>query len=252
MRPGAGPTAQTAMSRASRTSSVRRWSAIAPADDAATEGVERRPRGRGSPPTSGLGDVGDPQPVRAGGAEVALDEVGAGRGAAVADRRAAKPAPVDARVGRAARISRATRLRDDTDARRPAGRRGCGARRRCRGSGVGPPIWSSSASARARARTRAPGVVAAPGDAQHAAQGADTGMAFSARRTGTAHRVPSVSLAKKAAAFFRISRSSRAPSLAAAARRAPRSSRERARRAPVPSRITERLVLIPAQRLADD
>ena len=46
---------------------------------------------------SGARDVGDPEPVGPGGAEVALDEIGERRGVLGADRRAHEPAAMDAR-----------------------------------------------------------------------------------------------------------------------------------------------------------
>ena len=54
-----------------------------PADDLAAEGVDHEGEEQVALPAAQVGEVGDPEPVRARGAEVALDQVGPAVGAGV-------------------------------------------------------------------------------------------------------------------------------------------------------------------------
>ena len=69
----------------------------APADDPAAPGVDDRGEVAGATPCRELCDVGDPEPVGAGGREVAVHEIGEGRGILGADRRPDEPPAMDTR-----------------------------------------------------------------------------------------------------------------------------------------------------------
>ena len=71
----AGRRCPTAMSSASSTSSVRRWSAHRPPHHPAAEHIEHDGQIQEPRRARDVGDVGDPQPVRPLGLEATLDEV---------------------------------------------------------------------------------------------------------------------------------------------------------------------------------
>ena len=66
-----------------------------PTHDPAAEGIEHDREVEEALPRREVGDVGDPERVRAGGVEHALDEVRRGRGASVLHRRARRTSAMD-------------------------------------------------------------------------------------------------------------------------------------------------------------
>ena len=90
------------------------WRGELPADDLAAVGVDHEGEEQDALPAAQVGEVGDPEPIRAGGAEVALDQVGPAVRRGIGRRRPPGLARAAWRLGsRAARISRCTRRAAD-------------------------------------------------------------------------------------------------------------------------------------------
>jgi hypothetical protein len=180
-----------------------------PAHAAAAEGVDDDREVGLARPGGDLGEIGHPEPVRRGGREVAAHKIRRGRDSRHADRRLALAAPDQARQAGLTHQPRDP-LATHTDA--AVAQLGMHPRPAVGGLafGVDPAdLLDQLDVARGARRERAvlPGVVASATDAQHAAQQGD-GMLCSLRvDQPEAHHRRSVSLAKKAAAALRISRS---------------------------------------------
>ena len=182
-----------------------------PAHDPAREDILNRRQVEPALPGSEIGDVRDPEPVRTVGGERAVDEVLADADPRHADRGAAAPAPDQAadaqRRASAARHACARRARR----RRGPARHGCAATIDAAEALVdlGDPGGQALILKRPRGRlARLPGVKPGPAHAQDPAHDRDRVLGLLRRdEPEDPHRV-SLSLAKKAAAFFRISRSS--------------------------------------------
>src|SRR4051794_24038683 len=153
-----------------------------------------------------------PQPVRTRGPEGAVDEVGCRGGVAIADRGPGSAPAVDA-----LETGRGHQPRDPLAA---AARALVGELGMDPGHAVRPPAAEVDPAdvvgqggigpGSLRGRSRRPGPEAARGDTEHAAHGRHwVGGPLSLDEPVHDHRVSSVSVAKKTAAFFRISRSIR-------------------------------------------
>ena len=197
-----------------------------PADDAAAPHVEHDRQIEKAGPGRHVRDVGDPQLVRAPRPRTARStRSGAGRRRLVATVVVTNLAPADA-LQAGARASAARRACVPTRTPSAAARRACAAPRRCPASRVNRRICARSARRRPRRAATAavaPRVVPAGGDAQHAAHAWDGMSAWcAAHELESLDGIESVSCANQAAAFFRISRSSRSCGSRAAAGAAPR------------------------------
>ena len=185
-----------------------------PADDATTPHVEHDRQVQHSRRGRDVGDVGDPELVRAGRRETAAaPDPGAGRAVRGAHRRHRPLAPTDAPQAGLLEQPRDP-LAADAHARRAQiamnPRRAIRARATRRWKSR---ICSSSVASSRAARLappRAPRVVPAGGDAQHAAHGGEgMGGLMRLHEFEPFGGIEPVSRANQAAAFFRISRSSR-------------------------------------------
>src|SRR4051794_24740294 len=182
-----------------------------PADDPPAVAVHHAGQLQPAFPRADVGDVRAPQPVDGGWVEVALDQVGRGPDARHRDGRLAAPAPDHPRQAGPAHQP-LDALAPDPDvvfeaqlgvhARRPVGLARLGV-------DLSDPLAQRVVADRALPwRTVRPGVKARPADLQHAAHDLDRVLRPLRRdEPEDPHRV-ALSLAKKAAAFFRISRSS--------------------------------------------
>src|SRR2546428_721922 len=185
-------------------------SAHRPADDAAGAGVDDHREIEEPFVAPDVRDVGHPEPVRTRGGEVAADQVGDHRGDLAADR-GPRPSPAMRAVQAQLAHQAGDALAADADALGQA-ELGVDPRRTVRAATVlmdladdrGEHLVAKSPLALGPG---APGVEAALGNAEHAAGGADRGLLA---RDEPEHRyrlrLP-LSPAKKAAAFFRMSRS---------------------------------------------
>lgn len=183
-----------------------------PADDRAREGVDHDGKVEPSFVRLVLGDVRHPEPVRGIGLEVAGDEVIEQRVQHATAARSPGPATVNALQTQllhepldtfpaAANTVREAQLRVDPR----AAVRAPGPLVRLADQ-VAEPLVLHGALGRF---SRAPGVVAAPGDLQDATQPGDRVAGLLAVNEPEGYFRVLVSSAKKTAAFFRISRSSR-------------------------------------------
>ena len=183
-----------------------------PADDAAAPRVEHDSEVEEAGPRRDVGDVRDPEPIRPGGREVAIHEIGCGPCLAIAESRVGTLAP--AHAGQAQRAHEpGDPLAADVHAER----------RQLR---VDPTLAVGAARPRVddadlfherrigrgarRRRADGPRVVPAGGDAQHAALRGDRMHGLVApHELESFGGIEPVSRANQAAAFFKISRSSR-------------------------------------------
>jgi hypothetical protein len=181
-----------------------------PADDAAAEAIDDDCEIEPALPSAQVGDVGDPQPVRGRRREVALHEVVGDAHAWHADRRATT-APLDDAADAVLAHQPLHALATDrdvvgsqvaVDARRAVSATACDVQ-------LPDPLEQSSITERSRRRwPRRPGVEAGTADAEDAAERLDWMVGpLRSDEPKDAHRLP-LSRAKKAAAFFKISRSS--------------------------------------------
>src|SRR5215210_898884 len=181
-----------------------------PANDATAVAVDDDREVQPALPAAQVGDVGNPQPVRRRRMEVALDEIVGDTNARDADRRAA-PTSFDRAADACLAHQPLDPLPTDGDAvgAQVAVDPGRAVGAAARDMQLAHPLQQRLVSDGARRSwTDQPGVKAGAADAEHATERLDRMVCpLRSDEPKDAHRLP-LSLAKKAAAFFKISRSS--------------------------------------------